>query len=160
MSRNTSTTFREAIFAQETGEAFVVLITIDHADLSEPIRVCSDSKNTPLTRNGGETYIAYPFEFSLPDDTDESVSAGSITIDNVSGDIAKAIRTLITPPTVKIEIVLASTPDTIEASFENFELIDVQYDANTIKGNISIQNFMAEPYPGGIMGPANFRGLF
>jgi hypothetical protein len=160
MSRNTSTTFREAVFAQETGEAFIILITIDHDDLADPIRVCSNATDVVLARNGGETYIAYPFEFSLPDDTDERISAGTITIDNVSTDIAKGIRALIVPPTVTIEIVLASDVNTIEASFDNFELIDVQYDSMTIQGNISIQNFMNEPYPGGIMGPANFPGIF
>ena len=160
MSRSTTTTFREAVFAQQTGEAFIILITIDHDDLATPIMVCSNSEDVVLARNGGETYVAYPFGFSLPDDTDEKISSGTIIIDNVSADIAKGIRALTTPPTVTIEIVLASDVDTIEAVFDNFELIDVQYDALTIQGNISIQNFMNEPYPGGIMGPANFPGIF
>ena len=160
MSRNTSTTFREAVFAQQTGEAFIILITIDDDDLDEPIRVCSNSEAVVLARNGGETYVAYPFGFALPDDTDEKISSGTIVIDNVSANIGKGIRALTTPPTVTVEVVLASDVDTIEASFDNFELIDVQYDALTIQGNISIQNFMNEPYPGGIMGPANFPGIF
>jgi hypothetical protein len=157
VSRSTSTTFREAVFSQETSEVFIVLITIDHDDLAAPIRVCSNSVDI-VSR--GNTYIAYPFEITLPDDSDEKISAGSITIDNVSGEIAKGVRLLQTPPTVSIEVVLASSPDTVEASFTNFELINVQYDANTIRGNLSIQNFMTEPYPGGIMGPSNFRGIF
>ena len=157
MSRDTSLTFREAVFSQETGEAFIVLVTIDHDDIVESIRVCSNATDI-VSR--GDTFLACPFEFTLPDDSDERISAGSITIDNVSSLIAKGIRLLTTPPTVKLEVVLASSPDSVEASFENFELIDVQYDANTIKGNLSIQSFMTEPYPGGIQGPANFPGLF
>ena len=157
MSRSPSNTFREAVFSQQTTEAFIVLLTIDHDDLSTSIRVCLNS--TDIVSNG-LTYQGYYFDISLPDDSDENISSGKITIDNVSGQIIDGIRLLDTPPNVQIDVVLASDPDTLEATFPDFQLTDVTYDALTIQGNLSIQNFMNEPYPGGIMGPNNFRGLF
>ena len=45
MARDVSLTARQAIYAQETDEAFIVLLTIDHAELSDPIRVANYDVN-------------------------------------------------------------------------------------------------------------------
>ena len=157
MSRDTSLTFRQAIHAQETSEAFLVLIEIDHDSLSEPIRLSSDAVNTV---SNGNTYVAYPFDLVLPDDPEEGVSKGRLIIDNVHRDIIQFVRNLPSAPKVTIRIVLASNPDVIEAEFPNFELVNIQYDALTVSGDLSIRSFMSEPYPGDSFTPSLFPGLF
>jgi hypothetical protein len=156
MSRTTSAPFKTGVFAQETDEAPIVLITIAHWEI-ESLRVCSDAKDVT---SRGDVFTAYPFDIRLPDDTDEKAPVGTLTIDNVSRQIINGLRMLQTPPTITMEVVLASSPDVVEASFEDFELVNVDYDALTIQGTISVENFMSEPYPGTVMGPSNFRGLF
>lgn len=157
MSRNVSNTFKSAAFGQQTDEAFLVLLEIDHADLSEPIQVTSDGVDTT---SNGETFVAYPFELSLPSNPETGISQAQLTIDNVSQDIIVSIRNITTPPSVVIQVVLASDPDTIEVEFSGFELRNVNYNALTISGILTIESFMSEPYPGGSFLPSTFPGLF
>lgn len=157
MSRDTSTTFRNAVMAQETGEVPLLLLTLDHADLSVPIRVVNNSKDIV---SGGETFIAFPMEITLADDPEERMPQASISIDNVDRSIVTAVRTITSAPTITIELILASDPDTIEASYDNFTMKSISYDSLTVTGTLTIEDFTLEPFPGGSMLPGNFAGLF
>lgn len=153
--RDTSLTFRQAVHARETGEVFIVLLEI--TDGVDTTRLSSDAVDTV---SNGETYQAYPFDITLPDDPEEGVTKARITIDNVHRDIIAWIRGLASSPTVNIRIVAASDPDTVEAEYSNFELTNVHYDALTITGDLGIESFMGEPYPGDTFLPSRFPGLF
>ncbi len=166
--RSTSTTFREAVYQPETGEVFVLLLTINHDDLDDPIRISTDNKDV-FTIEGEEIrgtasqtheFLFLPMDIILPDDSEETISSAKISIDNVSRDVLLSIRGLDSAPTISMQIVLASTPDVIEAEFNNFELKDVTADALVITGTLSLGNFLSEPFPGGSMLPSNFPGLF
>jgi hypothetical protein len=157
MSRNTSLTFREAVYGQETGEAFILLLELDHPDLANPIRVSSDSVDTS---HNGSTYVAFPFDIALPDDTDENTPTARLTIDNVSREIVQAVRTVTGPVNVNIKIVLGSDTETVEAEFPDFQLRDVRYNVLTVEGQLNIESFAQEPFPAGTFTPASFAGLF
>ena len=58
MSRTLSQAARQAINAEATEQVFLLLLTIDHEDLAEPIRVVN---NTETITSRGELYVAYPF---------------------------------------------------------------------------------------------------
>ena len=152
-----SATFTAALMAQETGEAFLILVKIDHTSLSAPIRVTSDGVNTT---SNGETFIAMPFELELPISDPDQPPRAKLTIDNVDRSIVTAIRSISTEATVDIDIVLASDPDTLEVSFTGFKLVNVSYDALTVEGDLSFENFFAEPYPSRVFSPADFPGGF
>lgn len=155
--RSTSLTFRQAINAQETPEAALILLTLDHADLTSPIRVTSDAVNTV---SNGQTFIPCPFRITLPDDTEEHVTQARLTIDNVDREIVLALRKINSPLSITIQVVLGSDPDTIEAEFDDFLLKDATYDALVVSGRLSIDHIMQEPIPGDVMDPACFPGLF
>lgn len=157
MSRDTSLTFREAVFSQETVEAFIVLIEIDHADLSAPIRVCSNSEN--ITSNGN-LYVALPFRLSLPDDQADQFTRARLEIDNVDRSIVESLRLIDTAPTVSLSVVLASDPDTVEVTFPNLILRKANYDVMTVSGNVSLTTFMEEPFPGDTFLPSTVPGVF
>ena len=157
MSRNTSLTFRQAVYGEETGEAFIILLTLSNPGLSQPIRVSNDSVDTV---SNGNTYVAFPFQIELPDDTDEGPPTARLTIDNVSREIVQAVRTVSSAVDVEISIVLSSDPDTVEASFPDFQLRDVSYNVLTVEGRLNIESFAQEPYPAGRFDPARFPGLF
>jgi hypothetical protein len=155
--RSTTLTFRQAVYAQETAQAFIVLIEITHATLSVPIRICSGGQN--ITSNTHE-FIFYPFELNLPDESTESVPTATLTVDNVDRQIIAALRALDSPPAVRIMVVLSSTPNTVEADFPVFKFTEITYDALTITGTISIEDFLLEPFPGDSFVPSLFPGLF
>lgn len=157
MPRSVSATFLTAVHGAETGEAFLALITIDHASLAQPIRVTSDAVDT-VSR--GDTYVRYPFQVELPSDVEDRPPTARLTIDNVHRDILLTLRALPSAPTIAIEIVLGSDPDTVEAAFPDFTLRDIGFDALTIEGELTVEHYDTEPFPAGVFSPADFPGLF
>jgi hypothetical protein len=166
MSRNVSTNLIEAVNASETDEAFIILVTIDHADLSEPIRITTDpyedvdGNDTMGVISRGNNFIALPFELILPNEDEDQSPMAKIKIDNISREIVEAVRTITSPADFSIEIVLASDPDTVEASWTGFQLRNVRYDAFVVEGELTIEQFDKEPFPEGKFTPSAFPGLF
>lgn len=144
-------------FAADTDDVWLVLVTIDHADLSVPIRVVN---NTQDVTSRGDTFTAFPFDVSLPDAREDAPPRARLVIDNVSREIAQAIRTVTGAPSVTLEVIRAADPDTVEMSMPNFTLRNVRWDAAKVQGDLVLEDFTAEPYPAGIFSPASFPGLF
>lgn len=157
MARTIGTNMLNALAGQETGEAILLLLTIAHADLSPSIRVTTDAVQTV---SNGNTFLPYPFQLVLPDDPDSGFSSGKLVIDNVHRDIVVAIRSISTPPSATIQVVLGSDPDTIYVEFNDFKLSNINYDAMTVTADLVLDHFINEPFPGTRLTPSNFPGLF
>jgi hypothetical protein len=152
-----SEALRRAVHAQETDEVFLVLVTIEHPELQQIIRVSSDAVHT-VSR--GETYLAIPFDLQLPEDGEDRPPRARLTIDNVSREIVLALRQIQAAPTVTMEVVRASEPDLVEASFPFFRLQDVRYDALVVEGELGVEDLTSEPFPAARFVPSLFPGLF
>lgn len=157
MSRTLSVGARQAMFAADGGDVFVILLTFAHTQLSEPIRVSSDSEDT-VSR--GQVFVAYPFDLTLPDDDESRAPRARLVIDNVDRQIVATLRGLATSPVLTLEIVRAAAPDVVEAVFHDFRLRNVRYDSHVIEADLTIEDFTAEPYPAGSFCPSLFPGIF
>ncbi|TVQ82100.1 MAG: DUF1833 domain-containing protein [Micavibrio sp.] len=157
MSRSLSLSALDALNAQETGEVFLILLTIDHPSLSAPLRVTHDRRNT---ESRGEVFVAFPFDLELPEDSETLSAQARLSIDNIDRSIVAALRSIDGAPSVLLEVVRAADPDTVEAAFPDFRLTNVQYDALGVTGDLSIEDFTAEPYPAAVFSPSGFPGLF
>ena len=157
MSRALSQAAKQAVNAQETDEVFLLLLTLDHADLAQPIRVVNNTENV-VSR--GDTYVAYPFEIALPDEDPESVARVTLRIDNVDRQIVQSLRAIQAPLSVALEVVMASAPDTVEAGPFNMTLVAAEYDALTITGELAFEDVLNEPFPGASYIPSEYPGLF
>jgi Domain of unknown function (DUF1833) len=146
-----------AITAQETGEIFLILITITHDDLADPLYFVNNTENI-MSR--GHEFLGWPFELALPDEREDSLPSVQIRIDNVDRRILEGIRGLLTAPTVLLEIVLASVPDVVEAGPITFTLRGVDYDALVISGSLTPEDVLNEPAMQFSFTPALFPGLF
>ena len=163
-----SSTFKQAAFAQETDEVFVVLVTLDSDELDEPVRICSD----PLTQfpllgddiyglvSNGDTFLFLPFEIWLPRDDKTGTVSAKISIENVDRRLVETARSVTRPVNVKMQCVLASDPDVIELEFDNFQLSNVKYDVMIIEGDLTLNYWGLEPFPSNRFTPSNFPGLF
>lgn len=156
MPRSVSNTLKQAVFAQETDQVFLFLLTISHPDLASPIRVCDDQVN--LTSRGN-LFVAFPFELELPEDSD-AIPEGRLRIDNVDRQIVEAVRSISSAPTVLIEIVRVQDQDTVEVALPAFELREVTYDAVVVEGRLRPATYETEPYPARTFTPADWPGLF
>lgn len=157
MARTLSLSARIAMHAQETGEAFLVLLKISHQDLPEPLYFVRDGVSCA---SQGQVYIPVPFDITLPSDTDDEPPQAKITIDNVSREVTEAIRQIPVTPDVELSIVLASTPDVLEYGPVLFQLSDVQIDALTITGTLIYDPVTNEQFPCDSYTPEWFPGLF
>ncbi len=152
-----SVSLKQALYRESTDEAFIVLLTIDHADLAVPIRVCSDNVDTT---SNGDLYQAFPFNLTLPLDSPETPARAKLVIDNVSRVVTDAARAITGKPSVDVVIVRAADPDTIEVGLLGFEMTNIESNALTVSGDLSFEDYQQEPYPAVIFGPGDFPGLF
>ncbi|KKM70120.1 hypothetical protein LCGC14_1443930 [marine sediment metagenome] len=157
MSRSPSSTFIQAINAQDTNEVFLILIEITHVDTGLILRVTSDAVDTV---SNGNTYVHFPFKLTLPDDTTDEMPSAQLVIDNVDRTLLNALRSISTPPVVNIKIVLASDPDTVEVDLSGFDLSNVSYDQQSITGRLQFKTYIMEPFPGERFNPNEFPALF
>lgn len=155
--RQLSSDMLQDIFAQETGEAILALVTIEHSSLSSPIRVTSDGVETV---SNGNTFLPFPFEFTFPDQTNDGEITAKLRIDNVDRQITKAVRNAGSAPTVTTQIVRGSAPDTIEAEFPDFKLSNVNYNQFTVEGTLELESLTSQPFPQHTFDPQKFPNLF
>ena len=162
-----------AMFASETPEALILLITITNpADPTTPVRLADgytnriDSLTTDneviygVTSNGNN-YIFLPMELSLPGEEEAGAGQCSLTLNFVTKEAIELIRTHLTSPVdVQIDLVLASSPNTVETSFSGFKITNVTYNADQITFDLNMVSLSREPFPSFTFTPANFPGLF
>jgi hypothetical protein len=167
MSRTISLTFRGAMYDPQTEEIPIVLITIEHDDIEGALRLSSDPterlSDTPLqygTVSNGDTYLFCPMSISLPDDMDERAPTARFAIENVSRELIAFARSVTTPGTCSIQIVLASSPDDVEIEYPEMDLRSVQFSATMLTLEMGIDSLDQEPFPAGTFNPVWFPGLF
>lgn len=150
-----SDTLRGEAWATES-DLPLVLLTIDHVDLTEPIRVVNNTVD--ITSNGLE-FIGFPFEIDLPSSPEDAPPSSRLRINNVGREIGQAIRSIQTPADITIQVVRQEDPDTIEGEWHGFRLRNVRYDALTVEGDLVREDLTREQYPFLTYSPAEFPGL-
>jgi len=168
MSRSISAAFREALYAERTGETVAILVTITHEDLAEPLRFSSDvgSLLTEDPRTYGIVSRGFIFgyfpieELRLPEEGEDAVPAINLTMTNVGRDMVSLLRSTSTPAKVTLEVVLVSNPDQVEVSFPNFDLLNATYDAQIVTLTLGIDALTNQTYPAHSFTPSYFPALF
>jgi hypothetical protein len=164
--RNLSLNFREAINAQESGEIAIFLLTVDHDDFSDQIHLSSDPTerltDVPLlyaTVSRGITHYFLPMTIALPEEREGSPPRTQVRISFSNLEVLTLIRSTTTPARVKIELVLASDPDTVEVESPWLDLIGATNNAGEITLELSLNSMTQENYPVDSFDPAAFPGL-
>lgn len=156
MERLISQSLRRELEKQESGEELLVFLTITHPSLDEAIRVVCDPEDFIYD---GETYIGFIFDIAILSDNDRPPET-RLTVQNVDEQIGHAIKSLIGPPRVKIEILALSDFDTsviprvplgtptVEYRADQLFLVDVDGDDGEITGRITSWDYSQTTYPG------------
>lgn len=161
-----SNNFKQTVYAQETDNVFIVLLTFTSDELSEPIYISNDPYELLPTANvrgvvsNGIEYIHIPFDIKLPKDDRTGVVTSKLVIDNVSRSLIQTVRSISEAVNVKIQVVLSNNVDYVEIKYDHFKLTDVEYNVMEVSGNISQDYWGLEPFPSGRFTPSNFPGLF
>lgn len=147
-----------ALLSRETAETVILLLTIEHDDLPAPLRFARNTYGDDIVSNG-DTFIGVPFELNWPSDNDETPTAQLETF-NVDRAIGQALEDLVDPPVCTLQIVLASSPNTIEREALQFEMRNVRWDALALTCDLTQIQITSEPWPKYRVTPKYFPALF
>lgn len=144
------------LFAQESDDPFLTLVTLTHESF-DSIRLVN---NTVDILSRGQTYQAFPMKIRFPVDDGETMRDFAIDFDNVSLTLVEMIRSVTTSIGVKIELILASLPDVPQISQEDLKIVSLSYNSQRISATIVLDNFLNTEMTSETYGPRNFPGLF
>lgn len=171
--RRLSLNARLAQDAEGSAEIEVALILIEHPDLTAPIRLSTDNTerltDDPLmygTRSSwrGANPISEPYLWIiasavLPGDAEDAPATAKIVLENLDAAMVALVRSFTDPATISLAVVLADTPDVIEAEWTGLRLVSADITAGEIVLSISRDEVELEPFPPGRMTRLNFPGL-
>lgn len=167
MSRNLSPGFLAGLYAQESDEVVICLLTVTHEDLDLPIYLSSDAterlSDDPLiygTVSRSNEYLYLPFEFTLPDDKSDSPPRIQLSMDNTDRSLVGILRSISTPANIMVELILASDLDFVEVTMPALQLSDVTIDDGRISATLVADALINEPHPAQLFTPGSFPGLF
>jgi hypothetical protein len=157
MSNNISSQLLAELYGQQSGDPLLMLVTLEHPSFGSPIYLVSNTENI-VSR--GNTHTAFPMEIRLPADDGESSREVSIEFDNVSLELIDELRSITSPIEAKVELVLASDPDTVQLAYEELKIRQVTYNKQRISAKLYLDSFLNVQLTSESYGPTNFPGLF
>ncbi|MBT9382231.1 hypothetical protein KM176_00015 [Pseudooceanicola sp. CBS1P-1] len=171
--RRVSLNARAAQDADISGEVYVALFEITHESLTETVRLSTDPTeritSDPLvygTRSSwrGANTATEPWLWTiasalLPSDMEDTPTSASLVLENLDSAMVKVVRSFTSLATVNMAVVLAETPDVIEAEYLGLQILSADIDAGSITLAISREEIEAEPFPSGRMTRDRFPGL-
>lgn len=158
MPRTVSSDMIRMMTAEYADDALVLLISIDHPDMPSPLMVTSEVEETV---SNGNTYIPYPFYFTIPDEPERGQSSrASIQIANVDRKIVETLRSIGGAPQFDARLVRRSAPDEVENRWPAFKLRTAPYDALFVSGELVLDDYYLMPFPADNYLPIWFPGLF
>ena len=144
----------DQMYQTNSGDPLLMLLTLKFPDNLTYYYV---NDNQDITSNG-QLFTAFPFQFTLPNDTDDEIPELSITISNIGLELIDDLSSNTKGIEADIHIVFASNPDFIELPVENMNLKAVTYDQKFItmtlgyddilNTQIPSQTYSAKDYPG------------
>ncbi len=156
LSNNLSAQLLAEMYGQVSSDPFVMLVTLTHTSFTT-LRLVNNTENV-VSR--GNTYNAFPMTITPPVDDGESLREVSITFDNVSLESVDELRTVTTPIDVVIEMVLASSLDTVQHSLEELKIRNITYNKSTISARLYMDDFLSVELTSEKYDPGTFNGLF
>lgn len=163
----------KAMFSTETDQTLIMLLTVYKPDSSIPLLRLADNFTGRLdslttdtevvygTQSRSQNFLFLPMQITLPTEQETGVGQFGITFNYASPEAVAIIRNDLTKPTkVLLELVLSSSPDTVEVSFADFYITSATYNAQQINLSLDMISLSREPFPCYGFTPAYFPGLF
>ena len=171
--RRLSLNARLAQDAEASTEIEVALLFIEHPELDAPIRLSTDNterlSEDPLlygTRSGwkGANRVTEPYLWIvasavLPGDEEDAPATARLVLENLDAQMVTLLRSFTDPAEVSIAVVLASSPDVIEAEWTGLRLTSADISDGEIVLSLSRDEVELEPFPPGRMTRLNMPGV-
>lgn len=172
-----------AVFSPEAEDELIILVTIynpqnhtevlyrlcdnfmpDPSDPTKALRLSTTTDTQVIygVKLSDDTEFTFlPLEITLPNEDESQAPRCSITMHDVTQYLIPFIRTQLTGPApVKLDLVLASSPDIVEASFTGLQITNISYNMTTVTAELSAADYSREPFPKHTFSPLYFPGLY
>lgn len=158
MAKAYTANFKSTLAEVAANEAPLILLEINHPDLTAPVRVVNDTQDVI---SNGNTYIAFPFRCTLPDDFEGQASKARLSINNVGKDLMYWIETTNggSGSTCTFKQILRSVPNTVEWSI-TMNLFNVNVTMQEISAELGFENLFSRPAIKMQYRPDNSPGIF
>lgn len=157
MSRDLSDALKAQLFAQNSNDPFLSLLTLTHESFAEDIHLVN---NTVEIISNGITFHPFPMKITLPTDDGESLREVVIELDNVSQELIDELRSITGFIDVNLQMVLASNPDFVEVEISELKIRNINYNVSTIQANLFMDDFLNTELTSERYNPTNFPGIF
>lgn len=155
MANELSTELKAQIFAQQSEDPFLTLVTLTGPNFEYYL-----VNNTKDIVSNGRTFQAFPMKIRLPTDDGESARDFQIEFDNASLLLLVALRSVTEPINCQIDMILASMPDVVQMSVTDLLIRSVSYDKNKISARIVLDNFLTVAVTSERYTPSAYPGMF
>lgn len=167
ISLNARTAYNKSFTAEEE----VCLLIFRHPALATPIRlsthpteILSENPRTYGTFSTWQTAGDEPFFYCLvqailPDDQGEAPPRAKVAFSNVDNRFSDLLQSLSSRPTCDMAVVLAGSPNYVEAAFYGLEVIAAEGNADQVLLSLSREPMTSSPYPSDRMTKLRFPGL-
>lgn len=171
--RRMSLNARLAQDAPASADIHAVLLEITHPALAAPIRLSTDNteriSDEPLVYGTRSTWrganpATQPFLWVvasalIPSDLDDAPAASTIILDNLDSRMAETLRSFTDAASLSMAVVLAASPELIEAEWTGLQLLSAEITAGEITLQFSREEIELEPFPMARMSRERFPGL-
>lgn len=157
MANQLSNELLAQLFAQNSDDPFLTLVTLSHETFDTNIYLVNNTVN--ITSRGQE-YQAFPMKIKFPVDDGETTREFAMEFDNVSLELIEEIRSVTTAIGVKVELILASLPNVVQMSQEDLVITSLNYTAKRISAKVTLDSFLSVALTSEAYGPTNFPGVF
>lgn len=143
-----------------SGLAWLYLITIEHELMPMPLRLASPSLESVLSQ--GFIFLPSRFDVELPTESFEQLGRARLVLDGVDGVLLDALQQLPSTPTIKIQVVLETQLDTVQAQVQDLEIegaVRVE-GASRLSADLVSSRFSLLPFPGINMDRTRVPGIF
>lgn len=164
MSRILSQAATASAMAQSTSKVWLFLLKV-YKTGTDAFEYRFVNNQADVIGPGGQTYTAYPFLITLPQDREDRPPEVSLTIDNIGSfgrTLGQTIASMTAPAPIKVDvsIVLSDTAATLEAGPFTFTVREITYDDMVLSASLTYEAIFDEAFPCHTMTPHYFPGIY
>lgn len=161
--RTLSTDATAAVLSPESGLHLLWIIEINHPSFDAPVRLSNSSYDVS---HNGNTYSAFGFIFDEPQDDEDGVRSGTISINNADRYLTPLIRGADWRLTATVKLVSCTAEsvsppeyDEVEIEYPAMSLEDITMDTQVLQASLKPEQYQNEPWPRDTFNTFDFRSL-
>ncbi len=166
MSRTQTPQTNQDLLLQQTSSAFLTLFKIYVPQYATQDYLCfyltDNSENITSSAMTGspQLFTAYPIAAAWPPTENGRIGNSTLTITNIERSLVNYLRSINAPPLVEMVEINSKELDVATMRTPCMTLRGIQYNDLAISGQLTFEDYLSEAYPGEIMSPYNYPGLF